>query len=310
MSAPYYNPANIERYSGFSDTYDRYRPQPPAILIDIEPGDDMRRQAEAQTAAPSVRYQPGYSTATGLPDACADIVTVSQALHWMEPEPTFAEMARILRPGGVFAAFDCDWPPTMHWEAEAAYDACMARVDAINRERGFTREVRAWAKGEHLDRMRASGVFRHTREIVLHHVEMGHADRLVGLALTQGRVATVLKHGVTEADAGITGPVWENAPQRRGARWLPGRDHRAQGRPRASRSGAAGRVGARFPAGRCPAGELRGRALGGGGHQRQDAPTARAGRGAAPGPPGSPRPGTGRDHAADRHRHPRPHAAG
>ena len=241
MSAPYYNPANIERYSGFSDTYDRYRPQPPAILIDIltqlaaverpalvvdvdrapacrlacgpgapirvigiEPGDDMRRQAEAQTAAPSVRYQPGYSTATGLPDACADIVTVSQALHWMEPEPTFAEMARILRPGGVFAAFDCDWPPTMHWEAEAAYNACMARVDAINRERGFTREVRAWAKGEHLDRMRASGVFRHTREIVLHHVEMGHADRLVGLALTQGRVATVLKHGVTEADAGIT----------------------------------------------------------------------------------------------------------
>src|SRR5690606_15398774 len=82
-------------------------------VIGIEPGDDMRRQAEAQTAAPSVRYQPGYSTATGLPDACADIVTVSQALHWMEPEPTFAEMARILRPGGVFAAFDCDWPPTM-----------------------------------------------------------------------------------------------------------------------------------------------------------------------------------------------------
>jgi len=232
MSAPSYNPANVERFSGFSDTYDRHRPQPPAILIDvltqiagierpalvvdvgsgtglstrlwaghadqvigIEPGDDMRRQAEAQTTVPGVRYQPGSSTATGLPDACADIVTASQALHWMEPEPTFAEMARILRPGGAFAAIDCDWPPAMHWEAEAAYDACMTRVNAINRERGFTREVRKWAKGEHLGRMQASGHFRYTREVVLHHVEMGNAERLVGLALS---------HGITEADAGIT----------------------------------------------------------------------------------------------------------
>ena len=34
-----------------------------------------------------------------------------QALHWMEPAPTFGEVARLLRPGGVFAALDCDWPP-------------------------------------------------------------------------------------------------------------------------------------------------------------------------------------------------------
>lgn len=234
------NPANIERFSGFSDTYDRYRPQPPAVLIDIltqlagverpalvvdvgagtglstrlwagradqvigvEPNDDMRRQAEAQTAAPGVHYRAGFGSATGLPDACADIVTASQALHWMEPAPTFAEMARILRPGGVFAAIDCDWPPAVHWEAEAAYLACMARVDAINRERGFAREVKSWPKHEHLARMRASGHFRYTREIVLHSVDMGDAERLVGLALSQGHVETALKRGVSETEAGI-----------------------------------------------------------------------------------------------------------
>ena len=42
--------------------------------------------------------------------ASADIVTCSQSFHWMEPEPTLAEIARILRPGGVFAAYDYDWP--------------------------------------------------------------------------------------------------------------------------------------------------------------------------------------------------------
>ena len=34
-----------------------------------------------------------------------------QAMHWMEPTTTHAEVARILRPGGVFAIVDADWPP-------------------------------------------------------------------------------------------------------------------------------------------------------------------------------------------------------
>ena len=56
-------------------------------------------------------YQPGFSFATGLPDASADVVIAVQAMHWMEPVSTLAEVARILRPGGVFASFDADWPP-------------------------------------------------------------------------------------------------------------------------------------------------------------------------------------------------------
>lgn len=34
----------------------------------------------------------------------------------MPPERTFAEIARVLRAGGVFAALDCDWPPLVHWQ--------------------------------------------------------------------------------------------------------------------------------------------------------------------------------------------------
>lgn len=232
---------NVERFEGYADLYDDFRPRPPLVLIDlltqlagvarpalvvdlgsgsglstrlwadragevigVEPGEDMRGVAAARTTAPNVRYQAGYGHATGLPDACADIATASQALHWMDPQPTFAEVTRILRPGGIFAAVDCDWPPTMHWEAEAAYDACMVRCATIDRERGFTQGVRAWAKGEHLDRMRASGRFRYVREVTLHSIETGNAERLVGLALSQGHVATPLKHGVTEDETGIT----------------------------------------------------------------------------------------------------------
>jgi SAM-dependent methyltransferase len=46
----------------------------------------------------------------------------------MEPEPTLAEAARILRPGGIFAAYDYDWPPIVHWQVEAAFEELQRRV--------------------------------------------------------------------------------------------------------------------------------------------------------------------------------------
>ena len=177
--------ANVERFSGFADCYDAYRPTPPAVIIDIltqlagvaepkfvvdlgcgtglssriwtgrakevvgvEPSADMRAQAEARagamTSRTKMRFQGGLSTETGLPDGCADIVTCSQSLHWMEPDATFAESARILRSGGVFAAIDCDWPPVTNIEAELAYHEASCRIYATSQQRGVSESVKRW----------------------------------------------------------------------------------------------------------------------------------------------------------------------
>lgn len=231
---------NLERFTGFADRYDAYRPRPPAVIVElltqlagverpplvvdlgsgtglstgiwagranavigIEPNDDMRRQAEKSMASKMIKYREGFSDATGLPDGCADIVTVSQALHWMEPESTFREVARILRPGGVFAAYDCDWPPAVNWEAEAAYIAFDRRAHEIEQERGIDTDVQRWPKGGHLGNMRASGRFQAVREVVLHSVEPGSAERLIGIALSQGGIAGLLLDGVSEAEIGL-----------------------------------------------------------------------------------------------------------
>ena len=61
-----------------------------------------------------------------------------------------------------------------------------------------------WGKGGHLERIRQSGRFRYVKEVGLHHVERGGAERLVGLALSQGEIATLLKHGIGEDEIGIT----------------------------------------------------------------------------------------------------------
>lgn len=232
---------NIERFTGFADQYDKYRPAPPDILagiltslartprpqlvvdlgsgtglstrywsdkaeqvIGVEPTLDMRKQAEGQTDAANITYREGFSHQTGLPDSCAQIVTCSQALHWMKPQATFEEARRILVSGGVFAAFDYDWPPTTsHWEADAAYEVCTQQVNAAEEKYQIARGLQRWKKHEHLSRMSASGCFRYVKEIVVHHIETGNAERLIGLLDSQGSVMTLLKKGVSEHELGI-----------------------------------------------------------------------------------------------------------
>jgi ubiquinone/menaquinone biosynthesis C-methylase UbiE len=244
--------ANIDRFSGFADTYDAHRPSPPAAMVEvltqlaqvgrprlvvdlgcgtglstriwagkaeqvigIDPNDDMRRQAQERTAGQfphgGISYQVGHATDTGLPDGCADIVTCCQCLHWMEPEPTFAEIVRILRPGGVFAACDADFPPITNWQVDAAYSAFHARVAAMEQQTGIAGQIRRWHKSHHLERIQASGRFRWTSEFLLHHVEMGNTDRLIGLSLSFGAIPSLLRRGVTLDELGL--PALRNAAQ-------------------------------------------------------------------------------------------------
>lgn len=234
-------PGNIERFTGFADLYDKYRPAPPAVLADlltrmanvprpalvvdlgsgtglstrywadtadqvigVEPTKDMRAQAEVQTEAKNVIYREGFSHRTGLPDHCAQIVTCSQSMHWMEPQATFEEAARILIPGGVFAAYDYDWPPTTcSWEADAAYEECMLKVHELEKAYNDPAPVRRWDKSQHLNRMKSSGCFRYTKEVVIHQIGPGNAERLEGILMSQGSVMTLLKGGMSESQIGL-----------------------------------------------------------------------------------------------------------
>ncbi|HEX6796611.1 MAG TPA: methyltransferase domain-containing protein [Ktedonobacterales bacterium] len=150
-------------------------------VIGIEPNADMRQEAARKLAdhpsAAHIEYREGFAQRTGLPDGCADIVTAAQSFHWMEPEATLAEVARILRPGGLFAAYDYDAPPTIHWELDRLAQEGSLRLVALVRERGLAESLKIWPKNKSLDPLRESGHFRFTREVVLHHVEHGDATR-------------------------------------------------------------------------------------------------------------------------------------
>ena len=174
----------------------------------VEPSSGMRRRAERRIrdagTGSGTRFTVVAATAedTGLPDGCADVVTASQAMHWFEPDRALPEIARLLRPGGVLAAYDCDWPPCIDWQTGAAWDHVADRVDAEQARRGIPA---AHQGKDHLGRFRSSGLFRHCAEIAVHGREQGDADRLVALAHSAiTDAADFLDDGVTEDELGVT----------------------------------------------------------------------------------------------------------
>lgn len=70
----------------------------------VEPNPEMRRKAEiALGKYPNYHSLDGNSEQTNLPNASIDLITVGQAIHWFDPEPSKQEFVRILKPQGWLA---------------------------------------------------------------------------------------------------------------------------------------------------------------------------------------------------------------
>lgn len=230
--------SNVDRFSGFADNYDQYRPEAPSLVVEIisrylernvdlvadigcgtglstfiwkdaarrivgiEPNPDMREKAEHKlkeagtTTAGAISFQSGFSNSLPFEDGTVDVITCSQSFHWMEPESTLLEAGRVLAQGGVFAAFDCDWPPVLQWQIEQAYTELIAKADTILEQvTPVEQQAHKWSKDQHLANLQRSGQFRYTREIVFHNHEQCDAARYIGLALSQGGIQSVFKLG-------------------------------------------------------------------------------------------------------------------
>lgn len=56
-------------------------------------------------AHPRIEYRVATAEASSLPSACADLVTIAQALHWFDLEKFYGEVRRVLKPNGLIAAW-------------------------------------------------------------------------------------------------------------------------------------------------------------------------------------------------------------
>ena len=72
-----------------------------ANVVAVEPLDNMR--AILERVVPEADVHPGSADAIPLADSSVDAVFAAQAFHWFATDAAVTEIARVLRPGGVFA---------------------------------------------------------------------------------------------------------------------------------------------------------------------------------------------------------------
>ena len=138
MPSPAPTPAGFrDHFSRDSSSYARFRPRYPAALFgwlaahaparrtawDCATGngqaatmlaahfarviatDASRLQLRAADSAPRVHYAAAVGEASPLAAGRVDLVTVAQALHWLDRPRFYREVSRVIVPGGVFAVW-------------------------------------------------------------------------------------------------------------------------------------------------------------------------------------------------------------
>lgn len=76
----------------------------------VEATDVSPEQISNAPAHERVTYSVQPAEATSFPDACFSLVIVAQALHWFDFTRFWPEVHRVLKPGGLFAAWAYTWP--------------------------------------------------------------------------------------------------------------------------------------------------------------------------------------------------------
>jgi SAM-dependent methyltransferase len=87
-------------------------------VVAVEPDDLMR--ARLVQVSPGVTAVAGRAEAIPLPDASVDAAIAGQAYHWFDRPHAHREIARVIRPGGVFAAMRNDADPATPWTIQFA----------------------------------------------------------------------------------------------------------------------------------------------------------------------------------------------
>lgn len=95
-----------------------------ARVLAVEPLDGMRAILEA--VVPEAESLAGSAEAIPLPDGSIDGAFAAQAFHWFANDDAVAEIARVIRPGGIFADV---WNETL--DPTPLPDAYRARLEAI-----------------------------------------------------------------------------------------------------------------------------------------------------------------------------------
>lgn len=174
-------------------------------VIGIEPSTEMLiyAQSKLNNSIRNVDFLSAFSNQLPIADESVNIVTCSQAFHWMEPSSTLKEIHRVLKKGGVFLVYDTAWPPSYHYELEQAYHTLFQRVNDITAS--LKQQIAIYfPKEKHLENIKKSQYFDFVKTAQYHKIERGGKNKFLGIALSQGGLEALLKRAYTEEQVGLS----------------------------------------------------------------------------------------------------------
>jgi SAM-dependent methyltransferase len=152
-------------------------------LIAVEPAANMR--AVLKERLPTVRIEEGTAEAMPAADRSVDAVVVGNAFHHFERRAAFAEIHRVLRPGGVLALFWA-WPLEEEELSIPGMREIDKVVDAVRASNEIATAYRSWA--EVPDTAEGFGPFERRQFSVTHVIP---SSRLADLYATSSDVASL-----------------------------------------------------------------------------------------------------------------------
>jgi len=145
-------------------------------VIAVEPLDAMRAIVERE--APAAEALDGRAEAIPLADGEVDAVFVAQAIHWFANDAAIAEIARVLRPGGVLAIVHNDLDDDVPSPLPEAY---RDRMSALFEDR--THSPDQWREAV------TRGPFGEITEASVEHEQVSDRDAVLAFALSLSLIA-------------------------------------------------------------------------------------------------------------------------
>lgn len=156
--------------------------------VPVEPDASMR--ARLAEVTPGVTPLAGTSESIPLPDSSVDAVVAGQSYHWFDPDRAHVEIARVLRPGGHFAALWNLRDESMPWVARLGDIAHLGDHERVDQG------------GLHDEQVHAAGFGPVANAVFTHNVTLS-PDDLVELIKTRSYYLTAPPDEQAAVIAGI-----------------------------------------------------------------------------------------------------------
>lgn len=174
------------------------------MVLGIDPLSEMLSVAKQSNSAKNIDFLQGYGNSTGLDNRSVDIITCNHSIHWMEPESTIIEVARIIKEDGIFVMMGHNFPPLSEFlEVDNEYfrfkKKCDLLISSLNLNKGFFENMVGFA-----EQLNALGLFKIYREFYFSDEREWSADDYIGWINTQGVVQKLNQLNIDEAEFGLT----------------------------------------------------------------------------------------------------------